>query len=268
MRLWTSGKLLQGNKKSDFGLFFFSSFAFLLCPTLTHFSGKIEFCSILNNAIRTDLESVMEPVATFCRGMNSLCVDRRVDKVRVEWPADHLLYRGASLPDDQRHFWVAEKQYRCPMYLATSKNKIVSQKTFCRRATEMGLPPVLYVIHLHPDWGCLHVNYVDRTNIPGEDEFLFVPYSVFKVRSTEWKTNPTWLDPHIIHLDADPDNKLCPEDLPLCFWHWCQQTLHPFSFNQSRVTSVKMFNNSWVNKCLKCLASSWLLVATMRKDSM
>lgn len=28
---------------------------------------------------------------------------------------------------------------------------------------------------------CVHVNLVERTNVPGEREFLFVPYSVFEV---------------------------------------------------------------------------------------
>jgi hypothetical protein len=50
------------------------------------------------------------------------------------------------------------------------------------QAENEGKIPILWIIHLDPDLGCAHMNYVDRTNIPGEDEFLFVPYSAFEVR--------------------------------------------------------------------------------------
>jgi len=105
------------------------------------------------------------------------------------------------------------------MYLATSKSKKVSQQVFCKREAENGRPPILWIIHLHPTFQCVHVNYVDRTNVPGEEEFLFAPYSVFTVISVDWKQKPTWVDPHIVHLEAAIDNILHPEDLPLSPWH-------------------------------------------------
>ena len=77
---------------------------------------------------------------------------------------------------------------------------------------------ILWVVHLSPEYGCVHVNYVDATECPGEQEFLFAPYSVFTVESISWKDNPVWNDPHEVDLLASPDNKLEPEDLPLAPW--------------------------------------------------
>jgi len=51
---------------------------------------------------------------------------------------------------------------------------------------------------------------VHSTNIEGESEFLFVPYSVFTVISVDWKPNPVWSDPH---LKASLDNLNESEDL-------------------------------------------------------
>jgi hypothetical protein len=105
------------------------------------------------------------------------------------------------------------------MYLATSDQKINCLKTFCRRAEVMGQPPVLYIFKVDKDFGCVHVNYVDRTNCVGEREFLFVPYSVFTVESVEWEANPKWTKPHVITLKVAIDNTHHSENLPLSPWH-------------------------------------------------
>ena len=60
---------------------------------------------------------------------------------------------------------------------------------------------------------------VEKTNIEGECEFLFVPYSVFTVLKVDWKSPATWTNPHIIELEAAIDNQLEPDDLPLINWH-------------------------------------------------
>lgn len=53
----------------------------------------------------------------------------------------------------------------------------------------------------------------------GEKEFLFVPYSVFTVREVVWRDKPTWMDPHIVHLDVAVDNLLYEDQcLPLAPW--------------------------------------------------
>ena len=64
---------------------------------------------------------------------------------------------------------------------------------------------------------CVHVNLVKKTNVPGEEEYLFAPYSAFTVLSSTWNAGTT-ADPHVIELLAAVDNKAEREDLPLAPW--------------------------------------------------
>ena len=66
---------------------------------------------------------------------------------------------------------------------------------------------------------CKHVNYVNSTNVRGEEEYLFSQYSTFTVKSVKWSANPTSNDPHVIELVAAIDNMFEPEDLPLAPWY-------------------------------------------------
>ena len=67
---------------------------------------------------------------------------------------------------------------------------------------------------------CKHVNLVEKTNVHGEEEFLYAPYSVFTVLSVTMpasgKANAS--NPIVIQLQAATDNREEPEDLPLSPW--------------------------------------------------
>ena len=54
-------------------------------------------------------------------------------------------------------------------------------------------------------------------NVPGEEEYLFAPYSVFTFRRSTWNAGTT-ADPHEVELLAAVDNKGEPEDLLLAPW--------------------------------------------------
>ena len=54
-------------------------------------------------------------------------------------------------------------------------------------------------------------------HVPGEDEYLFVPYSVFTVTDVKWRDG-TKETPHKITLEAAIDNTGPSEDLPLAPW--------------------------------------------------
>jgi len=180
---------------------------------------KTEFCSILNEFIRNDQIEAIDHVSTISHCLNLLCVIGRHDPIKIKWPDSYILYRGGGLPDDKKFFFQIGKKYRCPMFLATSTNEETSQK-FCRRAQiESKLPPVLFEFEIDKKYKCYHVNYVDKTNIPGEDEFLFSPYSVFTVISVNFKEEPNWMEPHRIRLQAAVDNLIEKENLPLSPWH-------------------------------------------------
>lgn len=62
------------------------------------------------------------------------------------------------------------------------------------------------------------MNLVEKTECAGEAEYLFVPYSVFTVKSVKSSSNPDYETPHEIHLEAAVDNKHHPETLPLAPW--------------------------------------------------
>jgi hypothetical protein len=59
------------------------------------------------------------------------------------------------------------------------------------------------------------VNYLENKKEPDEDEFLFVPYSVFKVA----KIVEIDLNFYEIYLEASSDNDKEPLDLTLAPWH-------------------------------------------------
>ena len=98
---------------------------------------------------------------------------------------------------------------------------------------------------------CKDVSYVKHTNIAGEDEFLFLPYSTFRVCRVQWSDAPSTQyvttlshkimhvpahilltpfthsptltlcgtrNPHIIDLEAALDNSAESLDLPLARW--------------------------------------------------
>ena len=76
---------------------------------------------------------------------------------------------------------------------------------------------VLWRVRIDPERRCLHVNLVEKSNVPGEEEYLFAPYSAFTVLSAKWRAG-TVAEPHVVELLAAVDNKAEPEDLPLAPW--------------------------------------------------
>ena len=66
---------------------------------------------------------------------------------------------------------------------------------------------------------CKHVNLVQKSNVKGEVEFLFAPFSVFTVVSVHVPSKPTAGNPIVIVLEAAVDNRDEPDDLPLSPWN-------------------------------------------------
>jgi hypothetical protein len=87
---------------------------------------------------------------------------------------------------------------RC-RFISGSFDEDVAYEFLHRRAVDVGLPPVLFIIHLDPRgetqfrFRCKHVNYIANSHVPREQEFLFIPYSVFTVGEAEWKVNHCFL---------------------------------------------------------------------------
>ena len=76
---------------------------------------------------------------------------------------------------------------------------------------------MLWQVRIDSERKCAHVNLVKKTNVPGEEEYLFAPYSAFTVISAKWRAG-TNADPHVVELAAAPDNVGPSEKLPLAPW--------------------------------------------------
>jgi hypothetical protein len=208
--------------------------------------GRIEFCSIFCEVLREDYAASAEQAAVLARGINSnLCVPEnardssvfRSALMRQPFPKGPaaggsdgsseiaVCWRGGGFSDQCRSFFTASKQYRAPMFLATSFNK-EKARGFLTAAWANGFSGskdalVLWKIKLDPQERCHHVNLIQNKDAHVEDEceFLFVPYSVFKVESVTWSPTPQdHTTPHRVTLAAAVDNTACPEDLPLAPW--------------------------------------------------
>ena len=201
-RLWTSAKKMRCNATAD----------------------QREFCSILNTVIRLDNQDALAGAVVLVRSINQLCVTRRINENQQVLPPDDRCFRGGGLPDQHRAFFQPGKKYRVPGFLATSFKEDKAEEFLYRAHDESKLPAVKWVIELDPrgkssfKYRCKHVNFVSKTNVPGEEEYLFAPYSVFTVKSAHWSDTPDDETPHIITLTAAIDNRKESEELPLAPW--------------------------------------------------
>jgi hypothetical protein len=122
------------------------------------------------------------------------------------------------MPPEKVAFFTEGLLYRTPMMLATSFAQRAAVK-FLRDAPA-GRVPVLFHLHLDPVYVCDHALFLEPlSNVPGEEEFLYVAYSAFTVRKVHPNAAPSWSKPIIIELDVTPDNTQVPEDVPLAEWH-------------------------------------------------
>jgi hypothetical protein len=123
------------------------------------------------------------------RAINTLLITRRIeDSAKIKFPRNGIVYRGGGLPEKHRDFFSPGRKYRVPGFLAASFSRDVAE-CFLVMATQRvePEPPVLWIIRVDPAGEhsmarrCMHVNYVERTNVAGEEEYLFAPYAPFKV---------------------------------------------------------------------------------------
>ncbi len=180
----------------------------------------IELCSLLNRALRDDNpdESSMRPAVRLTRALNAFCVTDNADT--HDWPESNRTFRGTVLPREHQYFYRVGKSYRVPMFIATSFDRSIATD-FMGRAAQAAdnetHEPVLWTFVLDPGDRCRHVNYIETR----EKEFLFAPYSAFKVVSAVWQEEPTAAHPHQISLAVASDNldrAAWPLELPLAPW--------------------------------------------------
>jgi len=219
---------------------------------ITGIGSERELCSFINEAIRDDREDMMEPVVQFSRLMNTFLVNRResgkklhielFDKLetppeksnmqaaierhfRLERPHAsfifakwdyRVMYRGGGIDPNLKRFFEKGRKYRAPAFLSTSFSEEKAQAFI-----EMVKPPLQCVKwHVHvPLKAATNANFIEqKSNVKGEYEFLFVPYSVFTVLEATWQESPNAMFPHEMHILASEDNKHEKNDLPSSPW--------------------------------------------------
>ncbi len=123
----------------------------------------------------------------FVRAINILLVIRREKHENIRFPMNGLVYRGGGLGDAHKGFYTVGKSFRVAGFLATSFQRKTAD-FFMEGADRRNEPCVLWVIKVDPRGldsvvhRCKHVSYVENTNVKGEEEYLFAPYSPFTVQ--------------------------------------------------------------------------------------
>ena len=179
----------------------------------------MEFCSLLNKVLRDDGPDhlVMRPATRLTRALNAFCVTDGAEA--HDWPERNRTYRGAVLPRPHQAFYRVGKKYRVPMFLATSFERRVAVDFMLRAADDADNDhePVMWKVDLDKHQRCMHVNYLNTH----EKEFLFAPYTAYRVAAAEWQEHPSCTKPHEITLEVAADNRdldAWPEGLPLAPW--------------------------------------------------
>ena len=105
----------------------------------------------------------------------------KLEKLWAEkFPKDGIVYRGGAFNDSFQSFFALGRKYRVPGYLATSLRCKIAVAFALRAPEDMGR--VLWRISVdkrgitNPIYRCRHAFVLEMTHIPGEEEYLFVPY--------------------------------------------------------------------------------------------
>jgi len=112
-RIWTSTQKLQGAGVDK--------------------ALNVEFCSLLNRALRDDIADVMPHLVVIVRAINALCIVRR-EETSLKFPPNAVSHRGGALPQQHHAFFTVGKKYRVPMYLATSFSEDKAYEFWCSAA--------------------------------------------------------------------------------------------------------------------------------------
>jgi hypothetical protein len=113
-RIWTSTQKLQGAGVDK--------------------ALNVEFCSLINRALREDAAELMPHLVVVVRAINALCIVRR-DSKSLKFPPNSISHRGGALPQQHHAFFSVGTKYRVPMYLATSFSEDKAYEFWCVAAS-------------------------------------------------------------------------------------------------------------------------------------
>lgn len=248
-------KELEQSKKHDtFAKDVGATAQFLWTSAKRH--GNTELRGILNRAIREDDPNATVHAAVFANAINMLLLEDRAPQpwlkkifmksfpypgilgkgiqrlvLKLKNPLPHsalhrCTWRGGGFRDDCKPFFerMTGKFYRVPGFLATSLDLNTALK-FIRRSDRRH-PRILWCILLDyrggtkSEFRCKHAKFVFKSEVVDEMEFLFTPYSVFKVVRTDFSPRD-WSDRnarYTVVIEAALDNSTHQEDMELAPW--------------------------------------------------
>ena len=199
-RLWTLVKQLTGNK------------------------GNEKVYSALTKACREDnVRRLRKGGLKIIKGINSALVGDRHQPMGqpLRPPPDWIRrsFRGTGIQSAELNFWYnlrkkheQRRKYRAAFPLASSLKRAVANN-FLGNASS-AFTKVLFIFVWPAD--CMHAAYISGpSSFQNEDEMLLAPYSVLEVQEID-DTDPSKV---IITIKVMPDNKDCPEFLPIAVWH-------------------------------------------------
>lgn len=178
--------------------------------------NRYEFSTILCDTLRFDDHELLESAAPLVKGITS-----SLNYKPKHWPIDRRLYRGSCIGPSQLPLLVPGSRFRYATFLASSEKEKIA-KMFLNRVvnTNKNIPegaeklvPAFYYIELPepgkmPE-GCNLVGRLGKYGSAGEVEFLFPPYTVFKVKKVEEiPANPSIDTPIKIWLEAEVEGSL------------------------------------------------------------
>lgn len=111
--------------------------------------------------MRDDSPATAAALGKVARAINELCVSV---PPRPPFPPGNICCRGGGFDEQFKPFFVTGRSFRQLTYLASSREVAMR---FLHRS---GMPhKVLWLVHIHPERKCVHVNLVEKTNIHGEE---------------------------------------------------------------------------------------------------
>ncbi len=153
-------------------------YSLLLCRNSDQ--KTFEFSYIVNFMLRRDDPDAARHLAKYVATVNLTLVKTRGQMLQpVGQQLDRKVYRGGGMPHEHFGFFTVGKKYRVPGFLATSSDETVARQFMIRANQLRNEPCILWTITVEKD--CMHVNYVAKTHVNTEAEYLFAPYSPFKV---------------------------------------------------------------------------------------
>jgi hypothetical protein len=158
-----------------------------MCIRLASEGHQRELAYIINSLLRSDHPEAAPDLAVVVAAMNTLLLSRRGDIKMLRFPPNGVTYRGGGLRDEYKSFFTPGKVFRVAGFLASSFLLEKADEFMCF-ADARGEPCVMWELRVDPEGErlvsrtCKHVNYVARTKVPGEEEYLFAPYSPFTVK--------------------------------------------------------------------------------------